>query len=187
MTESTDTTEFEPGDFVHDADADHDNTLVVVRYAAETAEEYVAYTLETGEVTVADSNSDYPDDADVVEAAYIRDKVHDKSLGDVDGWREEDDLAALVEREGINPYAFPAGRLTHADAPEDLGDEKNVEEVLERIRDELENLGWDDVEVDAEEGVVVVDKFGEHRVYPDGTVEGPKFEEKLATAVDGVV
>jgi hypothetical protein len=184
MTESTDIKEYEPGDFVHDADADHDKTLVVIDVPDETAEEHVAYVLETGEVKVADDNPEYPDDADVIVTAYINDEVNDKGLADVEDWRDEDDLAALVEREGIEPYAFPAGRLEPADDPD-----ADPEEVLEKIRAELESLGWDTAEVDPDEGAVVVEKFGTHLVYPDGTVKTDRetFREKLETAVADVV
>ena len=43
--------------------------------------------------------------------------------------------------------------------------------------------------VDEDAGVVVVEKFGGHRVHPDGKVESDRetIREKLETAVDGVV
>jgi hypothetical protein len=210
---------FQVGDYVVDTEADHDKKLIVVGIPGATADEWTAYETGDGEVTVAEDNPDYPEDALVVTACYLDDERHEKSITDdvdLDEWTDEDGdtLFQRVIDSGVVFYAFPEGRLEAVDDTDETAtahdegvkedtetnvsdgtDADNTEdsttdlETLERIRDELDRLGWSDVRVDEDAGVVVVEKFGEHRVHPDGTVESDRetIREKLETAVDGVV
>jgi len=208
---------FQVGDYVVDTEADHDKKLVVVGIPDARADEWTAYETADGEVTVAEDNPEYPEDALVVTACYLDDERHEKSITeldvDLDEWtdQEGDTLFQRVCDAGVRFYAFPEGRLEATDAAanetetaheegvkenkDTNGADGNTEdsttdlEALERIRDELDRLGWTDVRVDEEDGVVVVEKFGDHRVHPDGTVESDRetIREKLEGAVDGVV
>ena len=205
---------FQVGDYVVDTEAAHDKKLIVVGIPGARADEWTAYETYDGEVTVAEDNPEYPEDALVVTACYLDDERHEKSITDLDvdldEWTDEDGdtLFQRVIDSGAVFYAFPEGRLEAVDETETAHDEgvkgdtetnvsggtdaDNTEDSttdIERIRDELDRLGWSDVRVDEDAGVVVVEKFGEHCIHPDGTVESDRetIREKLETAVDGVV
>lgn len=162
---------FDPGDRAEDREDDDPDTLVVLGHADETADEHVAYNKYDGTaVTVAEDNPEYPNDGDVVLGAFVE---------DLDGYGDADDLLALARNtEGVRVYAFPARRLRLKPGA-----------ALKKIRDELQRLGWDTAEVDRSRDAVVVEKFGEHLVRADGTVETDRetFREKLEKAAGGVV
>jgi len=195
----TDMTDLSVGDFVVDTEADHDKKLVVVGVPGARANEWTAYTDHEGnDVTIAEDNPEYPEDALVVTACFLDDERNDTTITDLDvnldEWDDEEDdtLFQRVCDAGVRFYAFPEGRLEAvrtSDETEDTDDEPPRDEVLDEIRAELERLGWKDVHVDEEDDAVVVEKFGEHRVYADGTVESDRdtLREKLRDAVAGVV
>lgn len=194
-------TDLSVGDFVVDTEADHDKKLVVVGVPGARANEWTAYTDHEGnDVTVAEDNPEYPEDAPVVTACFLDDEMNYTSITDLDvdldEWNDEegDTLFRRVCDASVRFYAFPEGRLkavstTDGTPHEEVNAGGAEDEVLDEIRAELERLGWKDVHVDEEEDAVVVEKFGEHRVYADGTVESDRdtLREKLRDAVAGVV
>jgi len=171
---------FDAGDRALDREDDNPDTLVVLG-EGDRADNHVAYQKWDGTpVTVADDNPEYPADDPVVLAAFKEDR-NARSITDVAGFETtgaEDLLGFAKNADGVRVFAFPVRRLR-----------LKPDAALEKIHDELVRLGWDSAEVDPEEGAVVVEKFGEHKVYPDGTVETDRetFREKLARAVEGVV
>jgi hypothetical protein len=136
-------TEFSVGDYVVDAEADHDKTLVVIGIPGANADEWTTYETDEGEVTVADDNPDYPDDASVVLTCFLNDDRHEKTITDLDGWRDDDDLFQRVCDEGIVFYAFPEGRLELSEEPSTDGGAALAEgESAEDFLDD--ELGLDD-------------------------------------------
>lgn len=103
--------------------------------------------------TVADHNPSYPDDADVAIVSFV---------GDLDEWwadwreHDADELFDEVCDRGHKFYAFPAPRLRKVPSPD------QTVEALEDAGFPAERRGDD----------VIVEKFGEYTVRPDGTVEG---------------
>jgi len=155
------TDEISVGDTVIDTDDDEPALAFVILTPDVEASDW---DVEDDE-TVADHNPSYPDDADVVIVSFVQDL--DEWW---DGWREHDagELFDEVCERGHKFYAFPAPRLRVVPSPD---------ETVEA----LEDAGFP-AERQGEE--VVVEKFGEYVVRPDGAVEG---EGSVAENVKKVV
>ncbi len=137
------------GDRVVDSESDDKKTAVVVLKPDATISDWE---VDDGE-TVADHNPGYEEDSSVVIVAFVEDL--DEWW---EGWREHepDELFDEMCERGHKFYAFPRGRLreTHG---------------LRPIENALKDAGFP---AERREDCVVVEKFGEHIVHPDGTVEG---------------
>lgn len=143
------TDEISVGDRVVDSD-DDEPALAVVLLTPDV--EATDWDVEDGE-TVADHNPSYPDDSGVVIVSFVQD------LDDWwDGWREREDHELFDEvcDRGHKFYAFPEPRLSKVPSPDETAS------ALEEAGFPAERHGDE----------VVVEKFGEYVVRPDGAVEG---------------
>lgn len=109
------TGDFDVGVVVSDSDdEDRDQPrMLVVGRPDEQADEYECdWDAYMNPKTVADFNSDYPSDADVVEVVYF-----ETLDGRYDDWRSKgvSYVKALVDEGRLEPYAFPKPRLTAED------------------------------------------------------------------------
>ena len=137
------------GDRVVDKESEDEKTAVVVLKPDATVSDWE---VNNGE-TVADHNPGYDEGSPVVVVAFVEDL--DEWW---EGWREHEPYElfdGMCER-GHKFYAFPRGRLRR------LG---GLEEIEEALRD----AGFP---TERRDDLVVVEKFGEHVIHPDGTVEG---------------
>ena len=156
------------GDYVIDREAEDSNAAVVVLTPDMSIKEWDV----TDDKTVADHNPEYDPGEDVVIVAFVEDL--DDWWSD---WREieEDELFDKMVDEGHKFYAFPESRLERVD-------ENYLVSNLDLISEELEEAGYTDYSV--EDDYVQVEKFGEYRIYEDGSIEG---EGSLKTQLEKVV
>ncbi|MDY6776005.1 MAG: hypothetical protein SV253_08025 [Halobacteria archaeon] len=180
-----------PGELVVDSEGT-DDEAVVLHTPEMTVDEWEV----TDSETVADHNPEYSEDENVVIAAFVEgDGV--TGMEEWDGWRDTNPYSLFdgaVEK-GVKFYAFPESRLEavgenalslDAEETDDKTDETKTR--LEKIHSGLVEQGWDSAEIDDERQVVVVEKFGEYVIHPDGRVDGDgTLREKLELAVEGVV
>jgi hypothetical protein len=140
---------FAVGDRVVDTEDEEPNTAIVVLTPNAEATDWE---VEDGD-TVADYNPSY--DAD----EYVVIVVFEEDLEDWwEDWHQHkaDELFDEICERGHKFYAFPEGRLSEALDPD-------------QIEEALAEAGFP---TDRRDDTVVVEKFGEHLVRPDGTVEG---------------
>jgi len=137
------------GDEVVDTESNEKNEAVVVLTPDATIDDWEV----TDGETVADHNPDYDGDSRVVIVAFVEDL--DEWWED---WREYEPHKLFDEmcERGHKFYAFPEERLRSS-------------HTLDDVADALEEAGYP---VERHEDSIVVEKFGEHVVRPDGTVEG---------------
>ncbi|XGI84455.1 hypothetical protein ACEU6E_04195 [Halorutilales archaeon Cl-col2-1] len=185
-------TRLKPGDIVIDSEGG-DDEAVVLHTPGMTVDEWEV----TDSETVADHNPDYSENEDVVITAFIEgDGV--TGMEAWEGWREADAYSLFdgaIEK-GVKFYAFPESRLEavgenaleDGDTTEADGNVDETGSTLEEIHSGLVEQGWNTAEIDDERQVVVVEKFGEYVIHPDGTVDGDgTLREKLELAVDGIL
>lgn len=167
----------EVGDLVVDCEDDDPNEAVVVNLPEPPAHEWDAYHKWDGEaVTVADSNPNYDEDAEVVSVVFVPELQQHRP--DYEGDREIP--LSYLEAEA---YHFPAPRL------EVIGeyrpDEVVLTQNLEQLADRLDGKADVSAEQNGEGPVLVVEKLGEeYRIDADGTVEG---EGAILGRLEGVV
>ncbi|MFB6284818.1 MAG: hypothetical protein ABEK59_12975 [Halobacteria archaeon] len=156
------------GDYVIDREVEDSNAAVVILTPDMSIDEWDV----TDDETVADHNPDYGEGDDVVIVAFVEDL--DEWWSD---WREfeETELFDKMVEEGHKFYAFPRSRLKEVD-------ESYMISNLDLIAEQLEEAGYTDY--DMEDDHVMVEKFGEYRIYEDGTLEG---EGSLRTQLEKVV
>ena len=164
-TERDEEREFRVGDEVHDTDDDDPSAGYVVKLPEPRAEEWTAY----GKTTVAESNPEYPSDAQVVVVVY-ENKMHH-----ISEWDRSTPLERSEIREaGAKPYSFPAPRIAHGhiqsssdpDAPET--EETTVE--MDALDERLSGADW---EVHRDGDDLIAERWGEtYRVEPGGEIEG---------------
>lgn len=149
------------GDRVADTESDEEKKAVVVLKPDATISEWEV----NDDETVADHNPEYDEDSSAVIVAFVEDL--DEWW---EGWRDEEshELFDKMCERGHKFYAFPRGRLRK------LRDLDSIESALEDAGYPTERRG----------DCVVVEKFGEYVVHPDGTVEG---EGSIARNVKKVV
>jgi len=154
--------EISVGDCVYDTDSD--SPVAVVILLPDTT--ITGWEVQEG-TTVADMNPDYPGDSEVVLVTFE---------DDLDEWWPEwrdCDPSNLFEEicdRGHKFYAFPAPRLEKAD------------EGIACVEHALRDAGYP---VERRDEAVVVEKFGEYVVHPDGTVEGEgALSDRLRTVVE---
>jgi hypothetical protein len=162
VTDETDVREL--GARVVDVDDPDPNEAVVVNRPPVPANEWIAYVDGGDEVTVADDNPGYDADAEVVVVAFA-----DELATAHPTWNGEDPLT--LGEAGCATYAFPPARLDRVDDadPEDL-----LTDGQAALRERLAESATVAVEREADHAVLVVEKLGrEHRIAPDGQVDGP--------------
>lgn len=137
------------GDRVVDTESEDEKTAVVVLKPDTTVSDWE---VNDGE-TVADHNPGYDEGSPVVVVAFVEDL--DEWWDDWCEYESHELFDEMCER-GHKFYAFPRGRLRR------LGD-------LKEIEDALRDAGFP---AERRDDLVVVEKFGEHVVHSDGTVEG---------------
>lgn len=154
--------ELSVGDSVYDTESDS-SVAVVLLLPSMSADEWEV----EDSTTVADMNPEYPSDSDVVLVAFEE---------DLDEWWPEwrdygpEDLFDEICERSHKFYAFPAPRLEKAD------------EGIACVEHALRDAGYP---VERKDETVVVEKFGEYVVHPDGTVEGEgALGDRLRTVVE---
>lgn len=163
------------GDYVVDREAEDDDPprAIVVLTPDMTIEDWEV----DDETTVADMNPEYDTDAPIAIVAYEED------LDDWwEGWRyvERDELFDEITDRGHKFYAFPQPRLEVVEE----GDGPEEKDALQLIREALEDAGYEDVER-VDDDTLVLEKFGEYTIRPDGTVEGSgTIRDQLVRLVD---
>ena len=154
----------ELGARVVDVDDPDPNEAVVVNRPPVPAHEWVAYVDGDREVTVADDNPGYDGDAEIVVVAFA-----DELAAAHPHWSGEDPLA--LGDADCRTYAFPPGRLERVD---DADPQTLLTDGQAALRDRLAESATVDVEREADHAVLVVEKLGrEHRIAPNGQVDGP--------------
>lgn len=100
--------EFSVGDVVLDSHQESPNPAVVVNLPPKRANEWTAYT----NTTVAEDNSEYPDDSEIVIVAFYDDLATraEKLL-----WPESPIPITKLHDHDVKDYAFPVGRLQLAE------------------------------------------------------------------------
>jgi len=199
-------------DLVRDREDDGSNDAVVVNTPPVPASDWVIYTQDGEDVTVADTNPMYDDDAEIVVVAFREELEENRPA-----FTETGDALRLAEADDLNTYAFPSGRLrrvstvspsdgeehngngleadsdgrdTGPDTPRpDEGDETTLRDDLDTIAATVEGLNVDAVAVDTFREVVVVEKLGvEYEIDTDGRVGADdRVAEELEAAVEAVV
>lgn len=162
---SRSTGELSVGDCVYDTDSD--SPVAVVIFTPDMSAESWEVKEET---TVADMNPGYPSDSDVVIVAFEDDL--DEWWSE---WREfpDDELFEEVCERGHKFYAFPKPRLEKADGG------------IACIEHTLRDAGYP---VERKEDKVVVEKFGEYVIHPDGSIEGDgALTDRLKTVVERAI
>lgn len=153
-------TALEPGDVVVDREDTAPDEAVVIDLPDALADEWNAY----DDVTVAEDNPDYAEDAPVVLAVFTEDLL--EARPDYDGER-----IPAAYAEGFKFYSFPAPRL------EDVGEfeppKPELDEDLEPVEERLAESATVEREERTGEVVLVVEKLGEEYVIRgDGSVAG---------------
>ncbi len=144
----------EVGSYVYDGDSGNQKQAIVISKPGVSAENWEV----NEEETVLDKNPDYPAEDEVVIVVFVEDL--DEWWDD---WREytPDDFFKEIKQRGHKFYAFPESRL----------EEKDINKrKLDKIYRVLKKEGYNDIEI--REEVVVINKFGESIVSPDGEVSG---------------
>ena len=168
------------GDVVVDSDAPEDKQApaVVINKPPVPADEWVAYTENGEDVTVAEDNPEYDDDRVVA-------VVFEADLAEWSGEPNGDVPLPLAQA----PRFEPTGRNnagageTDADGETDRGAEGDAADepaALDALAERLAETA--DVERDTEDGepVLRVDKLGAtHTVFPDGSVDGGPVAGKI--------
>lgn len=151
-TERDEEREFSVGEKVHDQDDDDPSPGYVVKLPEPRADEWTAYE----NTTVAESNPEYPSDAQVVVLVYKNKMDH------ISEWDQSTPLERGELREvGAKPYSFPAPRLAHGhsqssgdlDAPETETTTLNLDALGER----LSGADW---EVRRDENDLIAERWG---------------------------
>jgi hypothetical protein len=175
----------EIGTLVEDRDddsSDDSNRAAVVNLPRVPADEWEAY----GDTTVAEDNPEYDADADVIVVAFCDDLTDAHP-----DWSGDAPLNLPLE---CSTYAFPPGRLQRvgrvdetdtkpAAGDDDATDDTHADrdrDAQAQLRDRLAESAEVTVETDNDAAVLVVEKLGaEHRILPDGTVEGGPLADRL--------
>ncbi|WP_231188273.1 hypothetical protein [Haladaptatus sp. DYF46] len=127
-------------------------------------------------MTTADTNPEYPADAQLVLVSFLSDLN-----GYWEEWTDADpaDLRDGVEANHVHRYGFPEPRLAPVDqsetSPKNTESSDDEAEPPEQFRPIIERLEQNEftVSYDADEQVIRVEKFGvEHTIDQEGTVGG---------------
>jgi len=172
---------FDLGDTVLDREDDDPNSATVINCPPVSCDAW-----DVGEETVADHNSEYDAEADVIVVAFDDDLAEAKP--EYDG-----DEPLLLAEIGVPTYAFPPGRLTNVDASGKTSDDEEGSastagapplEGFDGVRELKERLEeTSDIDVNREDGepVLAVTKAGrEYRIRADGSVSDGPFQSRLA-------
>jgi hypothetical protein len=102
---------FDIGDAVIDSEDESPDTAIVINFPNEPCSEWDCYTEDDGtQVTVADDNPSYPDDAPVVVVLFV-----EQIEQHYPEWTGDDPLSlSEVSAQDITHYGFPPGRLEPA-------------------------------------------------------------------------
>ncbi|MFH5802363.1 hypothetical protein [Haladaptatus sp. CMAA 1911] len=170
------TTRLSVGDRVIDTDDDNPDEAVVIARPPETTIAEWEFPTNEGPMTTADTNPEYPADAQLVLVSFLSDLN-----GYWEEWTDADpaDLRDGVEANHVHRYGFPEPRLAPVDqseiSPENTEPTGNEAEPPEQFRPVIERLEQNEftVSYDVGEQVIRVEKFGvEHTIDQDGTVGG---------------
>jgi|APHM01.1.fsa_nt_gi hypothetical protein len=164
---------FSVGDSVIDTDDDDPDEAIVVNCPADKTITDWEHETDSGTITTAAENPDYPADEPLVIVAF-RDALADT----LDDWQalNQNALFEQVVEHDINQYGFPAGRLEQIE-PGEL-DAEWLDSLAERFID----AGWDVTHKTTELRLTQYDE--EYRITADGTVVGEgEYREPLENIV----
>jgi hypothetical protein len=170
------TTRLSVGDRVIDTDDDNPDKAVVIARPPETTIAEWEFPTNEGPMTTADTNPEYPADAQLVLVSFLSDLN-----GYWEEWTDADpaDLRDGVEANHVHRYGFPEPRLAPVDqsetSPENTEPTDNEAKPPEQFTPVIERLEQNEftVSYDAGEQVIRVEKFGvEHTIDQEGTVGG---------------
>ncbi|EFW92328.1 hypothetical protein ZOD2009_09735 [Haladaptatus paucihalophilus DX253] len=181
-------TQLSVGDRVIDTDDDNpDEAVVIARPPATTIAEW-EFPTDEGPMTTADTNPEYPADAQLVLVSFLSDLN-----GYWEDWNDADpvDLRDGVEANHVHRYGFPEPRLAPADQSETSPDGEtepadNEAEPPEQFRPVIGRLEQNEFTVSygADEQVTRVEKFGvEHTIDQKGTVGGESGIKNRVTSI----
>jgi len=194
----------EIGALVEDRDDDSDdpNRAAVVNLPPVSADEWKAY----DDTTVAKDNPEYDADADVIVVAFCDDlaDAHPDWSGDaplnlplecavyafppgrlrrVGHVDETDSEAGVGDDDAVDDTGADRDTGGETDEPDGSDDETGnspLTDAQAQLRDRLAESAEVIVETDGDAAVLVVEKLGgEHRILPDGTVEGGPLADRL--------
>jgi hypothetical protein len=194
----------EIGALVEDRDdsSDDSNRAAVVNLPPVPADEWEAY----DDTTVAEDNPEYDADADVIVVAFCDDltDAHPDWSGDapltlplecptyafppgrlqrVGHFAETDTQPASGDDDATDDTRVDRNSEDKTDESDDSGGEtadSPLTDAQAQLRDRLAESAEVTVETDNGAAVLVVEKLGaEHRIFPDGTVEGGPLADRL--------
>lgn len=174
-------TEPEPGDVVVDREDEDPDEAVVIDLLQAPADDWIAYETDDGkEVTVAEDNPNYAEDATVAAIVFVDDLLEHRP--EYDG-----EQIPIAYAEGFKFYSFPRPRLERVGEYEPP--EPELDEDLEPVETRLAEGAAVKREERDGEIVLVVEKLGEEYVVtPSGSVEGDgAVRDRLEAVVEEVL